>query len=101
MMANAAGPFSTIYLLSMRLQKKEFIGTVAWFYFILNWFKAPFSFSLGLINNQSLQFDLVLFPIIIIGAVVGIIVIKYIPDTKFEKIVMMFAAVAAIKLLFA
>ena len=100
MIANAAGPFSMIYLLSMRLQKKEFIGTVAWFYFILNWFKAPFSYSLGLLNNQSLQFDLVLFPIISVGAVIGIIVLKHIPDTKFEKIVMILAAAAAIKLLF-
>jgi hypothetical protein len=30
MAANAAGPVAMIYLLSMRLPEKEFIGTAAW-----------------------------------------------------------------------
>jgi hypothetical protein len=38
----------------------EFIGTSAWFFFILNWLKVPFSVSLGLISAQSLAFDAVL-----------------------------------------
>lgn len=100
MMANAAGPFSMIYLLSMRLPKREFIGTGTWYYFVLNWFKFPFSFNLGLINNQSLQFDMVLFPLIAVGAVIGIGVLKRIPETKFEKLVLILAAAAAIRLLF-
>lgn len=99
MMANAAGPFSMIYLLSMRLPKNEFIGTGAWYYFILNWFKVPFSFNLGLINIQSLQFDAMLFPLITVGAVIGIRVLKRIPETKFEKVVIVLAAATAIKLL--
>lgn len=46
MMANAAGPI-IIYFLAMRLPKTEFIGTGAWYYLILNWFKVPFSLNLG------------------------------------------------------
>ncbi len=99
MMANAAGPFSMIYLLSMRLPKNEFIGTGAWYYFVLNWFKVPFSFSLGLIDIPSLQFDAMLFPLIPIGAVIGIRVLERIPETQFEKLVLILAAAAAISLL--
>ncbi len=99
MMANAAGPIIIIYFLAMRLPKTEFIGTGAWYYFILNWFKVPFSLNLGLITDQSLQLNALLFPIIAVGAVAGIIAIKYIPEKKFEVIVQILTLVAAINLL--
>ena len=50
MAANAAGPIMVIYLLAMRLPKYIFMGTAAWYFFILNLFKVPFSYNLGLIN---------------------------------------------------
>jgi uncharacterized membrane protein YfcA len=46
MMANAAGPVMIIYLLAMRLPKVEFVGTGAWFFFVVNWLKVPFSTKL-------------------------------------------------------
>ena len=36
MIANAAGPIMTIYLLAMRLPKLEFVGTGAWFFLVIN-----------------------------------------------------------------
>jgi uncharacterized protein len=53
MLANAAGPVMTIYLLAARLAKYEFMGTSAWFYCLINLIKLPFSYSLGLINLNS------------------------------------------------
>ena len=47
MIANAAGPVMTIYLLACRLPKFEFVGTAAWFFFAINLLKVPFSASLG------------------------------------------------------
>ena len=47
MIANAAGPVMTIYLLACRLPKFEFVGTAAWFFFAINLFKVPFSASSG------------------------------------------------------
>ena len=35
MMANAAGPVMAVYLLAMRLPKTQFVGTAAWFFFII------------------------------------------------------------------
>ena len=99
MMANAAGPFVIIYLLAMKLPKSEFMGISSWYYFILNWFKVPFSLSLGLINSQSLQLDLVLFPVIAIGAVLGVKILKHIPEKEFTTLVHILAAVAAISLI--
>jgi len=43
MMANAAGPIMIVYFLAMRLPKESFVGTGAWYFFLLNLFKLPFS----------------------------------------------------------
>ena len=99
-MANAAGPIMIIYLLAMALPKTEFVGTGAWFFFIINWIKVPFVLRLGLITPQSLQLNLTLFPLIIIGAVIGIIILKRIPQRLFNVLVQILAAAAAIKLFF-
>jgi len=100
MMANAAGPIMIVYLLAMQLPKNEFIGTGAWYYLVLNWFKVPFSASLGLITTQSLQLNLVLFPIIALGALSGIKILKYISEKKFSNAMQILAMAAAIRLLF-
>ena len=99
MMANAAGPMMIIYLLAMRLPKTQFIGTAAWYYLVLNWFKVPFSASLGLITYQSLQFDLYLFPVIALGTLIGVKTVKHIPEKVFSNIARVLAVVAAMNLL--
>jgi len=100
MMANAAGPAMIIYLLAMRLPKIEFVGTSAWFFFIINWLKVPFSASLELMTAESLKLDLMMLPFIAIGAATGILVLKRIPQKVFNTVVQILAAAAAIKLLF-
>jgi len=99
MMANAAGPIMVIYLLAMRLPKVEFIGTSAWYFLIINWIKLPFSANLGLINAESLKFNLALFPLIAIGALAGIVILKRMPQKAFTIIVQVLAAAAALHLL--
>lgn len=100
MMANAAGPIMIIYLLAAGLDKTQFVGTGAWFFFIVNWLKVPFSTKLDLITAESLKLDACLFPIIVIGAVTGIIVLKHLPQKLFKIIVLGLATAAAAKLLF-
>jgi len=100
MMANAAGPIMIIYLLAMRLPKVEFVGTGAWFFFIVNWLKVPFSANLDLMTAESVKLDLMMLPFIAAGAVAGIFFLKRIPQKAFTAIVQILAAVAAVKLLF-
>ncbi len=47
MMANAAGPVMTVYLLAMKLPKIEFVGTSAWFFFVVNWLQGAVQCRLG------------------------------------------------------
>jgi uncharacterized membrane protein YfcA len=100
MMANAAGPVMAVYLLAMRLPKFAFVGTAAWFFFIVNWLKVPFSAKLALMTPASVKLNLMMLPAIAIGAVVGIFFLKRIPQRAFTAVVQILAAAAAIKLLF-
>jgi uncharacterized membrane protein YfcA len=99
MMANAAGPIMIIYLVAMQLPKIEFVGTSAWFFFIVNWLKVPFSAKLSLMTGPSVTLNLMMLPAIALGAVVGIFFLKRIPQKAFTAIVQLLAAAAAVKLL--
>lgn len=99
MMANAAGPIMIIYLLAMRLPKEEFVGTGAWYFFMVNCFKVPFSAHLGLITLESLKFNLLLTPLLILGALAGIVLVKRIQEKHFNAMVQWLALAGAIKLL--
>lgn len=100
MMANAAGPIMVIYLLAMGLPPAAFLGTSAWYFLIVNTFKVPFSAQLGLITPASLIFNTMLLPFIALGAWAGIRFAKRIPRAAFERLVQVFAAIGALKLLF-
>ncbi|MBW1803546.1 MAG: sulfite exporter TauE/SafE family protein, partial [Deltaproteobacteria bacterium] len=100
MMANAAGPIIVLYLLSMRLPKLQFVGTSAWYFFIINWFKVPFSANLKLMTFESVKLDLMMLPFIFLGVVAGILILKRIPQKTFNVVVQILAAAAAVKLLF-
>jgi uncharacterized membrane protein YfcA len=99
MMANAAGPVMAVYLLSMRLPKQQYVGTGAWFFFIINLIKVPFSVSLGLITMESLKVNALLVPAIAVGAIAGITVLKWLPQKVFRVIVQVIAAGSAARLL--
>ena len=100
MMANAAGPVMFIYLLAMRLPKKSFIGTSAWFFFLINILKLPFSRRLDLINLQSLQTNLVLLPCIIVGGIIGIFLVHRISQKVFNSVVIVLAVGGGLFLIF-
>jgi uncharacterized membrane protein YfcA len=100
MVANAAGPIMIVYLLAMRLPKLVFMGTSAWYFFVLNVFKVPFSYSLGLVNLASLRISLALIPFAVLGAVSGRVLIRYIDQGLFELLAIGLTLLAGLRLLF-
>jgi uncharacterized membrane protein YfcA len=100
MVANAAGPFTTFYLLAMRLEKLEFVGTTAWFFLAVNLFKVPFAAALDLITWPSLQVNLLLAPAVVIGAFLGRWMLHRINQTLFEQLVLVLAFLGGLRLLF-
>lgn len=99
MVANAAGPIATLYLLLMGLPKREFIATIAWLFLFVNLSKVPFSLGLGLITVQSFSLNLVLLPVVAAGLLCGRKFIERLPQRPFLIMVLGFAAISAVKLI--
>ena len=98
MLANAAGPIFMIYCLAVALPKFELVGTSAWFFFIINAFKVPFSVALGLIHGNTLALNAILSPAILAGMFIGRWLTARIPQRLFDGLLLVFAAVAALRL---
>jgi hypothetical protein len=99
MTANAAGPVMTLYLLLLGLDKNKLVGTAAWFFFVVNLFKVPFSANLGLVTARSLSLNLVLLPAIVAGGCAGYALVKRMPQRFFEVLMQVLAAAGAVYLL--
>ncbi|MDR3405864.1 MAG: hypothetical protein P4L99_25485, partial [Chthoniobacter sp.] len=99
MLANGAGPIMTLYFLATEMPKFALVGTGAWMFLILNVFKVPFSWHLGLIHGQSLLFNLVLVPAIVVGTFAGRRLIHVVPQDLFEGLLLAFAGIAALRMI--
>ncbi len=96
---NAAGPIMAIYLLSRQLPKQQFLGTAAWFFFVVNSSKIPIFVTLDMITWQSLTFNMLLAPLILLGAFIGYRLLPYISTGLFNGLVLALTAIAAAGLL--
>lgn len=97
MIGNLAGPFANLFFLSTKIPKKEFLGTSAWVFFIVNNFKVPFHiFSWETINWDSLKINLNLIPFIIIGFIVGVKIVDYFSEKFFRQFILIVTAIGAI-----
>ena len=76
----------------------SYVGTCAWFFFITNMIKVPFSLSLGLISRSSLLLDLWLIPVIGVGFLLGKALLGKIPQGPFDLILLIMSLAAALKL---
>lgn len=104
--ANAAGPVMTIYLSGAGLDKEQFIGTGAWYFFIVNLTKLPILALLTywnpaepLLTTHTLTFNMAMLPLIVCGAIAGRTLLSAIPQKAFEVLVLALAAGGGLKLL--
>jgi uncharacterized membrane protein YfcA len=98
MIANAAGPVANLYFLSVGLPKWNLIGTSAWFFFVINLCKIPFSAQLGLTNAASLTLALALAPLVVTGFFFGRRIAAFMPQKTFERFVLLCTALGALRL---
>jgi uncharacterized membrane protein YfcA len=95
MVANAGGPVMSMYFLASRFSVREFLGTAAWFFALVNLTKVPFSIGLGLITTRGLLLDLVLVPAVVGGALFGLWFAHRLDQRLFERLVIVFTVVGA------
>ncbi len=99
MLANAAGAITALYFLARRMDKMTFVGTIAWFFLVVNLSKVPFSLQLGLMSPASLVFDLMLLPFVLAGALLGRVLLQRVSQQTFEWITIALAMMAAVRLI--
>lgn len=104
--SNAAGPVMSLYMAGQGVDKRKFVGTLAWFFFAVNVSKVPILAALTfaqperpLMTVQTLAFDLVMAPLVAVGAFGGRKVLEKIPQSAFEGLVLVLAAAASVTLL--
>ena len=96
MIGNVAGPIFAIYLLAMHLNKQRYIGTTAWFFFIVNVSKFPLqAFVWKNITLDTLTIDLIVLPAIALGAWLGILVVDKISDANYKWLVVVITVFSA------
>lgn len=99
MAANAGGPVTSMYFLASRFSVSTFLGTTAWFFFIVNVIKLPFSIGLGIIHPSALATDLVLVPAVLLSAWAGRWLATHMNERVFNPLVTALTVVSAAYLL--
>ena len=99
MAANAGGTAMTLYLVKMRVSMLAFMGTSAWFFFVLNLIKIPIIGGLGFITRDTLVADLWLAPVLVMGVFVGIAVFNRMNERVFTAVALGLSGVAALWLI--
>lgn len=99
MVANAGGPVTSMYFLACRYPVKAFLGTTAWFFFLVNLVKLPFSVSAGLVNPATLTLGALCAPVVIVSALAGRRLADRMDQRVFEPIIIVLTIVSALPLL--
>lgn len=103
--SNAAGPIINTYLVGLGLDKRELVGTSAWFYLAVNLTKVPVYLLIGELASggrfftwESLAYNLVLLPAVVLGVYVGRHVLHRLPERFFLWTVLVLSFAGALKL---
>lgn len=99
MLANAAGPVIQLFLMSRHFPKMEMVGIGARLFLVVNLLKVPLSAGLSLITVETLMENLKLLPGVVAGILAGRAVLHRVPQRWFDRLVVGFAVVAAVRLL--
>lgn len=95
MTANAAGPIAAIYFLVLKLPKLVFIGTMAWYFFIINLIKMPLQMQLDMVTSETLRISWILGCFAALSALSARFLVAHIPQKLFERIVWLLVIVGA------
>jgi uncharacterized membrane protein YfcA len=93
-LAHAAGPVMTIYFLERRLPKRALVGTLVSYFFFLNWAKVPGYAWLGVLTWERLLEAMAFVWLVPIGAVVGLWMLKRVPEKPFTAVMYVATAIA-------
>ncbi len=88
-----------VYMLPMRIHRFFFVGTLAWYFLLINLAKLPFFFDLGLFTPSSLTISLLLVPVIPAGVIFGKWLNRKMSDRLFYHLANLVLIILGIRLL--
>lgn len=101
MIGNAAGPALSVYMLSKKLDKIAFAATSAWFIMILNLTKIPLqAFVWKNLSWSGFYLNLMAIPFIFIGGMIGIKLVKILPEKLYKNVIKVLLLISCLFLLF-
>lgn len=101
MLGNSAGPIIAFYLLTLNISKPDYLGTSAFFYFILNLIKLFIHlFIWKTINREIIFLGVTQLPILLIGLLLSIRLVKKIPEKGFRLLLTGIALITGIESIF-
>ena len=104
LVGNAGGPVMTIYCAAQNFNKHDFMGTFAVFFLIINLMKLPLMGGivpgLNLITAETLWFNVLVFPGVLVGVVLGRQLFKVIPERYFVPCVLILNLLMPIQIIF-
>lgn len=98
-LSNAAGPIMMIYLAAEKLGKNEFMGTIAWYFFLINLTKVPIFAAQGLFTREGMLINLVTAPAVIVGVFAGKWLLPRFSEKAFTWLILALAAAGAVNLI--
>lgn len=99
-LANMAGPIQQLYLLSKKMEKMDLIGVGARFFLLVNFLKIPLYVEMDVMSRQTLMMNAIAIPAIILGVWSGKTLLQKVPQRLFENLIVVFALLASVRLLF-
>ena len=97
---HAGGTPTSIYLLPLRMKKEIYVRTRVIFFTFVNLIKFPFYISLSMITHDSLKQSMILFPLSVIGILIGYQILKYIEENLFYNIIYILILISSSRLLY-
>ncbi len=98
MVASAAGPLLSLYMLEQKLSKAAYISTRAWSFLCIDLAKIPLLMGLGYVNLETTLLGVKALPAVAVGALLGFWTLRRLELAQFKWLIRGMAAVAAIKL---
>lgn len=101
MVGNAAGSIFAVYLLALGLNKKNYLGTTAIFFFIVNLIKLPVQvFIWQSVDWRSFLLVLLMLPLVYAGIRFGLWAVRHLNEKTFRYLVTAMTFIAAVRLFF-
>jgi len=96
---HAGGTPTSIYLLPLRMKKETYVGTRIIFFTFINLIKLPFYLKLSMVNLETFQKSIILFPLAVIGIYIGYIILKVIKENFFYNTLYFLIMLSSTKLI--